>query len=241
MQPLSQRFADRPFALLKRVGRFDGVAVENWVMAGNLRRAAGFTALACVIFSLAACTAPAVPGAAATPSAAKLAEPGWIAQARKIGMDVPQNLLGVLHDEVTRNGYDGAIAVCRDKAPEMARAASERTGWNVRRVSVNNRNPKAVPDAWERAALEDFERRAALKEPAQKLERAETVIESGIPVQRYIRALPVVDLCTNCHGKPDRLKASTAAKIKEHYPQDKATGYSPGDLRGAITLKRPAP
>ena len=39
----------------------------------------------------------------------------------------------------------------------MAKAASEQSGWTIKRVSLRNRNPKAVPDAWERAALEEFD------------------------------------------------------------------------------------
>ena len=44
----------------------------------------------------------------------------------------------------------------------MAAAASQNTGWAIRRVSLKNRNPKAVPDAWEQAVLEDFDRRRAI-------------------------------------------------------------------------------
>ena len=40
----------------------------------------------------------------------------------------------------------------------MAKTASEQTGWAIRRVSLKNRNPKAVPDAWERETLEEFDR-----------------------------------------------------------------------------------
>ena len=63
------------------------------------------------------------------------------------------------------------MVVCREKAPEMAKAASEKTGWKIRRVSLKNCNPKAVPDAWEQAALEDFDRRAAAGESPAKLEK----------------------------------------------------------------------
>lgn len=54
----------------------------------------------------------------------------------------------------------------------MAKAASEQTGWMVKRVSLQNRNPKAVPDAWERAVLEDFDKRAAAGESPTTLEKA---------------------------------------------------------------------
>ena len=162
-------------------------------------------------------------------------------EARKVASMVPPKLLAVLTVEMDKSGPEGAIGVCREKAPEMARAASEQTGWAIRRVSLNNRNPKAVPDAWERATLEDFDRRAAAKESPATLERAEVTIESGQAVQRYMRALPTMPLCTQCHGAADKLSPAVTAKLKALYPDDRATGYVVGDIRGAMTLRRPVP
>jgi hypothetical protein len=169
------------------------------------------------------------------------ADAAWVEEARKLSMALPPKLVAVLQEEIAKVGHEGAIGVCRDQAPAMARKASEQSGWNVRRVSLRNRNPKAVPDAWERAALEDFDRRAAAKEPPARLERAEVVQENGVAVQRYMRALPTLELCTNCHGAADKLSPAVAAKLAELYPQDRATGYQVGDIRGAMTLRRPAP
>ena len=88
---------------------------------------------------------------------------------------VPPKLLAMLVDEIAKGGPESAIAVCSEKAPQMAKAASEATGWSIRRVSLRNRNPSAVPDAWERAALEDFDRRAAAGEAPATLEKVELV------------------------------------------------------------------
>lgn len=162
----------------------------------------------------------------------------WLPQAREISQTVPPRLLAVLQEEIARGGFEGAVAACRDKAPAMARTASEQTGWQIRRVSLRERNPRAVPDAWERAALEDFDRRAAAREGAASLERAEVVMEGGQAVRRYIRALPTMELCVNCHGRPERLNPAAAARIAELYPADRAVGYQVGEIRGAITLKR---
>jgi hypothetical protein len=180
--------------------------------------------------ALAGCAAPAPP-----------ADMSWVPQARSVAQSVPPRLLAVLQEEIARGGYEGAVQVCSEKAPAMARAASEQTGWAIRRVSLRQRNPKAVPDAWERAALEAFDRRAAAQEPAAQLEQAEVVIENGQPVWRYIRALPTLDLCTHCHGTPDRIGTAVAAKVAALYPADRATGYRPGEIRGAITLRKPVP
>jgi hypothetical protein len=175
------------------------------------------------------------------PAAAQSTEAPWVADARKASMAVPPKLLEVLQVEIARAGPEGAIAVCRDKAPELARAASLETGWTVRRVSLRNRNPKAVPDAWERAALEEFDRRAAAGDPPGRLEVAAVVQVDGKPVQRYLRALPTIELCTQCHGPADKLSPAVTAQLKALYPDDRAVGYKVGDIRGAMTLQRPAP
>ncbi len=177
--------------------------------------------------------------AAAIP--AQAAEEAWVVEARGVSTAVPPKLLAVLQAEIAKSGPEGAIAVCQVQAPALARAASEQTGWSVKRVSLRNRNPKAVPDAWERAALEDFDRRAAAHEPAAKLERYEAVQEDGKTVWRYMRALPTGELCLACHGPVEQLSPAVKAKLAALYPDDRATGYRVGDIRGAMTLKKQAP
>lgn len=170
------------------------------------------------------------------------AEAPWVAEARGVATSVPPRLLTVLREEIAQGGPEGAIAACREQAPALARTASAQTGWTVRRVSLRQRNPKAVPDAWERAALEDFDRRAAAGAAPATLERAEVVTAAdGRREQRYLRALPVIELCTGCHGTADRLSPAVVTQLKALYPDDRAVGYRVGDLRGAMTLRRPAP
>jgi len=162
----------------------------------------------------------------------------WVGDARKVATSIPPKLVAVLTDEMAKGGPEGAIGVCRDVAPQLAKAASAETGWAIRRVSLKNRNPRAVPDAWERAVLEDFDRRAAAGEAPATLEKAEIVVVAGKQEYRYMRALPVQSLCLNCHGTPEQLTPAVGRKLKELYPDDKATGYKPGDIRGAMTIRK---
>jgi len=166
-------------------------------------------------------------------------EAPMLEEARGIAAAIPPKLLGMLMDELKKGGPEGAIAVCREKAPQMAREASEKYGWNIRRVSLKNRNPKAVPDAWERVVLADFDKRAAAGENPVTLERGEVVAEGNSKTYRYMKALPTGELCLNCHGPSERMSPAVKARLSELYPEDKATGYAPGEIRGALTLKRP--
>ncbi|MCL4185443.1 MAG: DUF3365 domain-containing protein [Burkholderiaceae bacterium] len=180
-----------------------------------------------------------VAGCAAPPPAPVAAPPGYLDEARGIAAMVPANLLQVLTAELERGGPAGAIEVCRDKAPEMARAASARTGWNVRRASLRNRNPKGVPDAWERAVLERFDAQAAAGASGATLETHQVVTEDGKPYFRYAKALPTQALCVQCHGDPATLGTAVKARLQALYPDDRATGYAPGQIRGALFLKKP--
>ena len=174
--------------------------------------------------------------AAAAPALA--AEANWVDEARRVASSVPPKLLAVLTDEIARGGPESAIGVCRDKAPEMAKTATQQTGWQVRRVSLRERNPKSVPDAWERAALEDFDRRAAAGEAPATLEKAELVTVDGRPVQRYMRALPVQQICMQCHGPGEQLSPAVKERLTALYPADRGTGYALGQIRGAMTIRK---
>ena len=46
-------------------------------------------------------------------------------------------------------------------------------------------------------------------------------------------------LCLGCHGKS--IAPEVKAKLAELYPEDKATGFSEGDLRGAFVVTRDVP
>ena len=70
---------------------------------------------------------------------------------------------------------------------------------------------------------------------------AEVTTDDGQAVQRYMRALPTLPLCTHCHGTADKLSPAVTATLKALYPADRATGYAVGEIRGAMTLLRPVP
>ena len=178
----------------------------------------------------------------ATPPATPPTAPSQadIDQARSIATRVPASLLTVLTAELA-NGPAAAIEACRVKAPELAKSASAQTGWQIHRAGLRPRSPNGIPDAWERVTLEQFDaKRAAGAEPAT-LERYEVVTEDGRHFVRYGKALPTQALCTQCHGTPDQLGPGVAARLAVLYPGDRAVGYTAGQIRGGLFMKKPLP
>jgi hypothetical protein len=138
-----------------------------------------------------------------------------------------------LKNAIMTGGPAHAIYVCSDRAPAIAQSLGEDTGWNVKRVSLKPRNSQtAIPDAWERKVLEQFDQRQASGESAEKMAFAEVVDGK----YRFMKAQGVQEVCMNCHAA--EIKPETEAALKEKYPLDKARGYTLGQIRGAFSLSR---
>jgi hypothetical protein len=151
-----------------------------------------------------------------------------------------KQLGGALKKEMEAGGPEAAVAVCRDLAPRITNQASLEKGWKVTRVGTRVRNPMiGTPDAWEQTVLGRFEQRLKAGEKPEDIEHSEIVDEPGGRYYRYMKAIGVQPVCTTCHGAPESLPEGIKSALAKHYPHDKATGYSVGQLRGAFSIKRP--
>ena len=140
-------------------------------------------------------------------------------------------LKGELEAAMKTGGPVAAMSVCQIKAPELAKAISAEQGMAVKRVSLKNRNPvMGAANAWQTKVLNDFETRKAAGEDPATLAYAEVVDHQF----RFMKAIPTAAVCLGCHGT--NLSPAVTAKLAELYPQDKATGYKEGDLRGAFVV-----
>ena len=152
-----------------------------------------------------------------------------------------KQLFETLRDEmqtaVQTGGPVAAIEVCHDKAQVLTKKIADETGWRVARTSHKIRNPKNAPDAWEAQVLEDFQKRKANGEPLETMEFFAIVEEGGKKSFRYMKAIPLGGVCSNCHGPV--LKPEVVQKLDQYYPDDKARGFQVGDLRGAFTITQP--
>lgn len=162
------------------------------------------------------------------------------AETKKAVLPVVPKIVNAMQEAVAEKGVAGAIPVCKEQAPELIKAKRKETGWDISRVSLKTRNAeRGTPDLWEVRQLADFNIRAANGEKIDTMEKSEIVSIDGKQVFRYMKALPVGDVCLKCHGAVDGMEAGLKAKLAESYPHDQATGYSKGQIRGALTVKRP--
>ena len=161
------------------------------------------------------------------------ADPVLMSEAQALADEFVAALKPQLKGALQTQGPAGAIAVCADVAPQLADSLSLTSGWNVRRVSLKTRNAsRAIPDAWEREQLTQFDAQAKETKDDEPIEHGEQVGNRF----RYLRAQRVEGVCMTCHGQ--QLSADVIEALDTYYPDDIATGYSIGEVRGAISLSR---
>jgi len=150
-------------------------------------------------------------------------------------------LKGELQTAMKSGGPIKAINVCKETAPFIAKNLSDKYGWKVARTSLKNRNPSNAPDAWEARVLEKFNARRAAGEAPTNMTYFEVVEENGQKNFRFMKAIGMPPLekmpCLKCHG--ENIGAKLTSKLDELYPDDKARGYKPGEIRGAFTITQP--
>ncbi|MEB4589630.1 DUF3365 domain-containing protein [Candidatus Thiothrix sp. Deng01] len=146
-------------------------------------------------------------------------------------------LKGELETAMMAGGPVEALNICHTRAPEIAKTVSAEKGMQVSRVSLKSRNSATgAPNEWETQVLNDFETRKAAGEDPAALVYSDVVDNEF----RFMKAIPTGALCLKCHGTD--ISPAVTAKLNELYPDDKATGFKEGDLRGAfVVVKNLAP
>ena len=188
------------------------------------RHAVSFSALAIALMLLA-------PASAENGSA-----PALKAKAAELIQDYAGKLKAALGAAMQARGPEGALEVCNKQAPAIAAEVSQGSGWSIARTSLKPRNAASAPDAYERKIMEAFNARIAKGEKADGLVSAEVVEGNGAKTFRFIKAIPTGEVCMTCHG--DTVDPGLKQKILALYPDDQATGFKQGDMRGVFTLKK---
>jgi hypothetical protein len=158
-------------------------------------------------------------------------------QSKQAVQEFAGQLKGELKSAMKSKGPIHAVDVCHKKAPEIAQQLSDKYGWEISRTSLKARNAGNQPDGWEKSVLEKFEQRKADGEDVKPMAHAEIVEADGTKQFRFMKAIPTGTVCLTCHG--ENITPELKAKIDELYPQDAATGFKQGDIRGAFSITQP--
>jgi hypothetical protein len=179
------------------------------------------------LLALAACTAePQAP-------VPKLDEPAVIAASLPVAQGFQAELQAQLKAAIAAGGPKDGVSVCQQAAPAIAQAQSEASGAAVSRIAEKHRNPAGgVPADLAKAY-------AALKaaplvdgKPNRQIVRTGSGAEARV---HFLSAIPMQEQpCAVCHGT--NIDPALKAHIEELYPEDLATGFKPGDLRGALLI-----
>jgi hypothetical protein len=135
-------------------------------------------------------------------------------------------LKGRLTEVVGSDGPAAAISVCSKEAPQIAERVAREHGVKIGRTSFRLRNTDNAPPEWAAQLVAD---RCA--EPTYMTHEG-----------RLVALLPIRMLkpCLACHGPADTIQAPIKDALAEYYPNDRATGFREGDLRGWFCIEVPA-
>lgn len=144
-------------------------------------------------------------------------------------------LTATLKHGIKTNGHAASVELCNLQAPAITKASSIEGGttdWAVSRTSLKLRSPSNASEGWVEQVMKDFEQRKANGEMAKDI--AHTEVRDG---KFYlVKAIPTKAGCLACHGS--NVAEDVKAKLADLYPNDKATGFNLGDIRGAFIASK---
>lgn len=138
-----------------------------------------------------------------------------------------QRLSGRLMEVMGSAGPAAAIAVCKSEATTIAREVGDDHGLTIGRTGVRLRNAENQSPLWAKSLTD------------QKAEQPHFVtLDDG----RSAALLPIKlqAKCLMCHGPEDQIAPVIQEQLAKHYPDDKATGFREGELRGWFWIEKPA-
>jgi len=164
--------------------------------------------------------------------------------ARAIALGAPaagalgEGLLARLAHAIDSEGLEEATSFCSESAIPITQEieAAQAAGLSLKRTTLRWRNPDNAPDPWEERVLRYLE---ALEEFDPESVPVELTAQGPGESLRYYRPLRAAPMCLNCHGEEGAMDPRVLDILRESYPDDRATGYGAGELRGVIRVEIP--
>lgn len=149
------------------------------------------------------------------------------------GQEIVTQSFQALSTELSKALQEGsvqnAVSYCHLKASPITDSLSNRFNVKINRISLKYRNPENKADLTDMAILDAYRQQLA---EGKSLQAHLEVTDDAIT---YYSPIVIQNpLCLLCHGEPGRtIDPENHEFIKTKYPDDLATGYQLGDLRGA--------
>lgn len=151
-------------------------------------------------------------------------------EGRRIAKASFEALSQKLMQALEAGGVANAVQFCRANAGPFTDSLSAKQGVRIKRVAMQYRNPNNAPNAQEKVFLDGF---AALKAIGRDLKTADTAILLAPGRMLFAKPILLLPQCVACHGEVGKtLTEENYRLIRKQYPDDRAVGFSPGDLRG---------
>jgi hypothetical protein len=127
---------------------------------------------------------------------------------------------------MSNGGPAKAIEACSKLAPKVAKQVSEEHQVSIGRTAVRLRNEENLPPEWALPLLADSPTKPVFTE-----------LEGGGTGALFPIMLKVQ--CLTCHGPKDEIAPEILSELTRLYPNDTATGFKEGDLRGWFWVEVP--
>lgn len=174
---------------------------------------------------------------AQTPSAAVEADqaPAALQPALERGQAAAKALQSALQTRLVevlpKSGPAGALDICRREAYAIAAEVGMQHGVSLGRTSHKVRNEKNAPRPWADPVVAQY--------AGKKFADAKPyVVDLGTQVG-VLQPISMGEACSMCHGAPSWMPDDVAATLKAAYPNDRATGFTTGEVRGWIWIEVP--
>ncbi len=157
----------------------------------------------------------------------------YINQGNSIMQQSFQALSAELSSALQEGGIRYAAGYCHLNASPLIDSLSILQNAKISRTSMKFRNPTNRPDRLDIIVLEQYRIQLAdsiTLQPHLEIEGENIVFYAPIVIKN--------PMCLLCHGEPGKtMDPEDYNFIKSRYPEDMATGYQLGDLRGVWKIE----
>ena len=149
------------------------------------------------------------------------------------GQVIAAQAFGVLSSQlgkaVAQAGLTNAITFCSVHGIAITSSVGVTNQVELRRVTQQPRNPQNRADTNELALIQRFQAQLAGGVSPKPI----VTTNRGGHLTCYAPIVLKLPLCLSCHGQPGAdINADVMDLLKQNYPQDEATGFRMGQLRG---------